>query len=174
MARGSGIRLEGLPQLKAALRQLPDRLQKPALARGLVKAAKPMVDTAKALAPRSADRQSGHHLQDAISAQTTLDKRQRKFLRRQKDQAQAFVGVSYRRSDKYFAPHAHFIEFGTGPRRHESGKSVGQVPAQPFIRPAFDIHKVSVTMAFAPFARVEINKAVKRVARKTLKAGGLR
>lgn len=36
------------------------------------------------------------------------------------------------------SPVAHLIEFGTGPRKHKSGKFVGAVPAQPFIRPAID------------------------------------
>jgi len=43
------------------------------------------------------------------------------------------VGVNYRR-----APHAHLIEFGSGPRYHASGKYVGQMPAQPFFRRSID------------------------------------
>lgn len=31
--------------------------------------------------------------------------------------------------------HAHLIEYGTGPRSHDSGKSVGEMAARPFMRP---------------------------------------
>ena len=43
------------------------------------------------------------------------------------------VGVNYNK-----APHAHLVEFGTGPRYHASGKYVGQMPAQPFFRRSID------------------------------------
>lgn len=36
-------------------------------------------------------------------------------------------------TDKVIAPHAHLVEFGTGPRFHKStGKYVGEMPANPF------------------------------------------
>lgn len=35
------------------------------------------------------------------------------------------------------APHAHLVEFGTAPRKHEkTGKRTGKMPAQPFLLPA--------------------------------------
>lgn len=34
------------------------------------------------------------------------------------------------------SPHAHLIEYGTGPRYHKSGKHVGRGPAIPFFRQA--------------------------------------
>jgi HK97 gp10 family phage protein len=36
------------------------------------------------------------------------------------------------------APHRHLAEYGTQPRRHKSGKSVGSMPARPFMKPAAD------------------------------------
>lgn len=47
---------------------------------------------------------------------------------------QGVVGV--RPKDRSF--HALFVEMGTGERKHKSGKSVGAMPAQPFLRPALD------------------------------------
>ena len=43
------------------------------------------------------------------------------------------VGISHAK-----APHAHIVEFGTGPRYHASGKYVGQMPANPFFRRSID------------------------------------
>ena len=37
--------------------------------------------------------------------------------------------------------HGHLVEFGTGPRQTEKGKSTGFMPATPFLRPAFDAFK---------------------------------
>jgi HK97 gp10 family phage protein len=37
--------------------------------------------------------------------------------------------------------HAHLVELGTDPRYHKDGKFVGQMPAQPYLRPAFDQKK---------------------------------
>lgn len=34
------------------------------------------------------------------------------------------------------APHAHLVEFGTGPRFDSNNKYVGEAPAQPFMGPA--------------------------------------
>ncbi len=43
------------------------------------------------------------------------------------------VGLDYN-----VAPHQHIVEFGTGPRYHKSGKSVGAMPANPFFRKSLE------------------------------------
>lgn len=41
--------------------------------------------------------------------------------------------------DRTQAPHAHLVEHGTGPRyQDETGKYVGEMPANPYWRPAWD------------------------------------
>jgi hypothetical protein len=67
------------------------------------------------------------------------------------------------------APHAHLIEFGTGPRFHSSGKYVGAVMADPFMRPAWDAHKATMTKRLGEEIWAEIERAMARAARR---AGG--
>ncbi len=43
------------------------------------------------------------------------------------------VGLDYG-----IAPHQHLVEFGTGPRHHKSGKSVGSMPASGFFRKSLE------------------------------------
>jgi|GEM_PF-2677787 hypothetical protein len=43
------------------------------------------------------------------------------------------VGLDYG-----IAPHQHLVEFGTAPRHHKSGKSVGAMPASGFFRASID------------------------------------
>lgn len=51
------------------------------------------------------------------------------------------VGIDYRK-----ASHGHLVEFGTGPRV-SNGRSTGQMPARPFMRPAFESSKEEVVAA---------------------------
>lgn len=57
--------------------------------------------------------------------------------------------------------HAHFVEFGTGPRYHASGKYVGEMPAMPYMRPAFDTTRDTVRSTIATKLGDEIEKAAK-------------
>lgn len=41
------------------------------------------------------------------------------------------------------APHSHLVEHGSKSRRHKSGKSVGTMPAQPFMHPATESERVN-------------------------------
>ncbi len=83
-------------------------------------------DDAKARAPVKSGR-----LKKSIKA--------KKGKRRHKLFATAFASVDFK-----IAPHAPFVEYGTGPRKLKSGKSVGQMPAKPFFRPAIDARKDEV------------------------------
>lgn len=69
--------------------------------------------------------------------------------------AVAFAGIRPRK-----APHAHLVEFGTVQRAHRSGKSTGNVPARPFIRPAWDEMKGEVNRAVESQLKRTINGAV--------------
>ena len=64
----------------------------------------------------------------------------KKGKRRGKLFATAFAAV-----DRKIAPHAHLVEYGTGPRRQKTtGRYTGQMPAIPFFRPAVDATKDQV------------------------------
>ena len=68
------------------------------------------------------------------------------------------------------AYHAHLVEFGTGPRYHESGRYVGEMPAQPFLRPAFDAEAAPSLDRLKPILASEIEKAVSRRAARAARA----
>lgn len=63
------------------------------------------------------------------------------------------VGIDYHQ-----APHAHLVEFGTGPRYHASGKYVGQMPAQPFFRESIDMARGAVAGQIKRRARGPLDK----------------
>ena len=58
------------------------------------------------------------------------------------------------------APHAHLVEFGTGPRYQPSGKYVGSMPANPFFRWSVDA------------SRNAVREAIKQHAANALKGAG--
>ena len=62
-----------------------------------------------------------------------------------------------------YAPHAHLVEFGTVDRFHKgSGKSVGAMPMNPFMRPAFDAAAASCALAIQTELKAEIERIAKR------------
>lgn len=160
MARGrliDKVGLDGFDELSAALRDLSRTVQRNVVTRALVKAGEPVVVAAKQAAPVD----SGD-LKEAIIASSSAD-----HGRRSKgDVSYAYIGPSYSKFDANYAPHGHLVEFGTAARYHKNGKYVGQAPAQPFLRPAWDSQKQSVISNFTVTLRSEIEKAVARAERK--------
>jgi len=61
------------------------------------------------------------------------------------------------------APHAHLIEFGTGPRHHRDGKFVGAVMPEPFMRPAWDAVSPDMLDTLKKEIWLEIEKTLARV-----------
>jgi HK97 gp10 family phage protein len=76
------------------------------------------------------------------------------------------------------ARHAHLVEFGTGPRSLKKPRTVllggrmvtithtGQMPARPFLRPAFDAAKREALDIFATEVWKELVKVSGRLAKK--------
>lgn len=64
------------------------------------------------------------------------------------------------------APHAHLVEFGTGPRFHKSGKFVGAVMADPFMRPAWDAQSSTMIADLGRLVWQDIEKTLSRAATK--------
>lgn len=126
MARsGVRMRLVGARELEANLLELPRRLQSGTLTRALRRVAEPIGDAAKR------NRGEGD-LADKIIVARQLSRRQRRQRGRAAPGTKTiYVGVRPSR-------HAHLVEFGTGPRYTKSGAYRGMMPAQPFMRPAWD------------------------------------
>lgn len=152
------IELQGLRELQQALQKLPDELQRPLVVTALSAAARPMKEAAEQNAPDAPPIGEGIVANIIISDKLTETQQEAERPPR-KDEAKVYVGVDGEAPG--FAPHAILVEFGTGPRFHESGKYVGEMPAQPFMRPAFDATAADVLRRFA----VALKPLIKRAAR---------
>lgn len=155
----------GAEELEAALRELAreagSRTMNRTMERALMKAGQPVVDHARRLAPRG--KETGKpHMADKIRISTSLSRRQRRlqgFGNRWHGVAKVYIGAGPR------GP-AVLAEFGTGPRQWKTGKSTGSMPAQPFMRPAWEANKFKVLRDFSRILWVEIEKAAKRARRR--------
>ena len=157
--RNARLQLHGLREMQAALRALPDEIEDAAVVQALKEAGEPMRQGMADLAPR---RRSAESLADNIVISEKLsDSGKQTAPRDGKEEAYVYVGPDMEKPG--YAPHGHLAEFGTGPRYHESGKSTGSMPAQPFVRPAFDAFKGVVARAFGPKMWEIVKAAAKKV-----------
>lgn len=143
--------LKGSKELERALLQLPKSTGKAALRRALTQVSVPIAVDAARRAPRSSE---APHLADSIAVSTKLKRSQR---RRARPGVTVYVGARM--------PHAHLVEFGTGPR-YTDGKYAGQMPAQPFLRPAWDAHKGRIMSELGDILWAEILRAARNLARR--------
>lgn len=143
------VHIEGLAEVKTALRELlPDRTARNVMKRVLTQMAQPIAATAESLAPKRTGR-----LKRRIGVGTKLSRRQRAMHRRvDQNDVEVFVGAGP-------LPQAHLREYGAD---HHV--------AQPFMRPAWDMHKAGVVSGIADAMWREIEKAAARQARKATKA----
>jgi HK97 gp10 family phage protein len=142
------IHVEGLAELEAKLRELPDATAKNVLRRVGRKRLQPVADRARELVPvHQGD------LRDSIGVSTKLSRRQRSKHRKDgPDDVEVFAGAGPH-------PQAHLQEFGT---EHHG--------PQPFMRPAWDAEKDGVLAGIKTDLSDEIEKAAKRLARRAAKA----
>jgi len=126
--------IDGAAELDKVLQALPPKLRKKVLGPATRSGALIIRKEAESLAPYDEGRESGAHLKDEIIARKK---------RRTNDIYQ--VGPSSR------VPHAHLVEYGTGPRVFKNPHWVllggynwvyvthaGTMTPQPFLRPAVD------------------------------------
>lgn len=142
------VKVEGLKEIKSALRQLPDATAKNVLRRVGRLALEPVAEAMRQSAPVD----SGA-LKKSITVGSRLSRAQRAQHRRTGDDIEIFAGP------RNF-PSATMQEFGT--------KNQGE---QPFVRPAWDAHRHSVLDSVGKQLWAEIRKATARLARKSAKGG---
>jgi hypothetical protein len=144
------FKLEGFSDLDRALAELPKATQKPTLRRALKKAAQPLAETARSMAPR--DPESPGDLAGSIAVSTKLSKRQaklhRKMFKDDKAAVEMFVGPGP-------DPAAWNQEFG----------NVNHGP-QSFMRPAWDSEQRPMLERLKADLWQEIEKTAARAARK--------
>ena len=160
------MEIKGARELEAALFGLgQDRLIKATLKRALLDASRPAVATAERLAPKHTGRMA-----TKIAVSTTLSRRQRRGGGYKVNPNTAYVWIGA-------APRGPGVlaEFGTGPRYHKrTRKFVGAMPAQPFLRPAWEQHKDQILEDFSKALWIQIEKSAKRLARRQAKAAGIK
>jgi HK97 gp10 family phage protein len=164
------INVEGLDELRQALQQLPAKLQGKAMQATLAKAAKPIVAAARQLAPVKTG---------------TLRRAIYSFRDRQSTPTREGRLISVRRGKKAQksnrdAYYWKFIEFGHGPIKSKSGKSLGNVedgffgtevkavPPRPFLRPAFEANKLKALDIVRTELQGQINKAAQKAYQRSI------
>ncbi len=131
------FRIEGLAQLQAKFRELPNGTQKATLRRVGRKVLKPIADKARSMAPRLSGK-----LKQSIKVGTRLSRRQYLLRRGLADEVEVYAGAGP-------LPQAIMQEFGTSTQ-----------PAQPFMRPAWDAGKNQLLTDVKNELWAEIQKAL--------------
>ncbi|MBL3571970.1 hypothetical protein BV509_12335 [Rhodovulum sulfidophilum] len=163
------VSVDGLADLeKMMIEHLPKSTGRGVLRRVGTAALGIFVERARDLAPRA----SGD-LAESLAVSTRLDPKQRRDHRRLVSDDKAAVEIF---GGAAALPHAHLVEFGTVERHLESGGSTGTMPAQPFMRPAWDATREAVLDDIAEGLGREIAATVarraRRLAKKRMQGGG--
>ncbi len=153
------MKVDGWRDIERALADLPRSTAKSVTRRVLKKVLDPVRD--------AADAYTGEF---AIAVGTRLSPRQRGMARGDFAGAVVSMYVGPTQEDGSHAPHAHLIEFGTGPRYWKSGKFTGHVTPKPFMRPAWDAMEPGMLDDLGRLMWVEIEKTVARRAARASKA----
>lgn len=167
------VKVEGLAELVELMqKKLPEFIQTKALHPALTKAAKPIIDEARALVPVKTGK-----VRRSIYSYRDRDSTKQKAVRS--------IGVrSGKRHGDKDAFYWKFVEFGRGesvvgkkrgaarggerarslgtPERGFFGKVVKAVPARPFMRPAFEAKKLAAIEEFKKYMGPEIQRAADR------------
>ena len=142
------VKLEGFKEFDKFLKELPEQPLRRATRGALKASAKPIVKAAKD--NLKAHKHTGK-LRKSIKSQS---------LKKGRGAVVVVVGPT---KD---APHAHLVEFGTGPRQTKDGKSTGQMPAIGFLRRATDTRKREQQTILRKELGIRIEKEAVKVARK--------
>lgn len=160
----SSLKMEGFKGLEQALAQLPQSTSKGVARRVMKKNLKPVADFANALWPGSSD--DVFRITSRVARGQIADS----HMQRKSSTLNMFVGAP---GGALGTPEAHLIEFGTGPRYHESGKYVGAVSPSPMLQPAWEANRGTMLRALGEDLFEEIQKSLaRRSEAKATKAGG--
>lgn len=147
MAGPVTFKIEGLSQCDEALGTLKKATAKAVLRRVGKKALEPMADAAERFAPVLTG-----HLRDSITTGTKLTRRQARLNKA--DPPEDFVSIFMGPNNPAAVPQ----EFGTFDQ-----------PAQPFMRPAFELEAEPTIMRVRDLLKPEIDKTIQRAAARALK-----
>lgn len=152
MPTKSGIEVKGDKELKRLFEILPAKVNKKILLSAFRKGARPLIKQARVNAPKDEG-----DLKRSIGTVTAKPKNRNK----------AAVRIGPRRGKAKTANgfHGHLVEFGTAPRKTESGRFTGAMPANPFMAPAWESEKGDVQKTIND----SIGEVVEKVIKSTLK-----
>ena len=163
------MKLEGFAELDLQLEKLSKSAGKGVLRRSLKKAAEPMAEIARALAPDDPS-SGGFDLRKSIKVGTRLSRSQkrahRKMFRNDKASVEMFVGAGP-------LGQAIYTEFGTAPfinGGHYAGTQNPGIRAQPYMRPAFESDKMAMLERLKSELWSELKKSIIRADRKAARA----
>lgn len=172
------LKVDGLDDLDRLLGELPEATARNTLRRAGVKAAEPMVERMKTLAPVRIGRLKAGIAATAVSGGNAAGKAAyagamnsggskgeavaaMRTAQREAGGQPLSIVVSVGPTGKWGKRIAHLVEFGTTHSKPE-----------PFIRPAFDATKDEVIAGVKRELGAEIDKATARLAKKRAKAAG--
>jgi hypothetical protein len=151
------LEVKGFRDIERALADLPRGTSKGVARRAMKKELAPIADTANAFWPGATD--------DVFRVTSRISPSQRgdSQAKRGRSVVNLYVGANY---GPQGAPHAHLIEFGTGPRYTRGGAFRGSVAPQPMLQPAWDAHKNQLLEGLGARLWDEIRKTQARRAAK--------
>jgi HK97 gp10 family phage protein len=161
LAEGTGtVRISGAKEMEALLLKLPDYLAKQVVTAALKKAAEPILEEARSLAPVGQESKGRVRLRQTRKGVTISNYGKLKLNLRISDISKyrphdATVAVTIGK-----AFWGMFLEFGT---RHQN--------AQPFMRPAFESKKMIALNRLGTFLGEGIEKAAQKLAGPLAKSG---
>ena len=153
----ASFKVGGLGQMQANLESLKASTAKAVVRRALKKVLNPVAERADAS-------------MFTIAVTSKLTARQRSEVRGDFKRSVVSMFVGPVDEDGQGAPHAHLVEFGTGPRFHKSGKYVGAVMPEPFMRPAWDAASPALLEDLKREIWAEIEKTLARARARNAKA----
>lgn len=175
------VSIRGMAELKDRLGHMSMAVQRGALERTLRNAAKPLADTIRSMTPvHSGELDRSIVISTTVSSggagraayartmQAGGSRGEAAAAQRAANQANAgqfsaavFIGPAAG------VRHARWVEFGTGLRRsRKTGKSSGVMPADPYMRPAWDQHRGAMIGRIATELRAEIDRVLARAAKR--------
>lgn len=165
------VSIKGGPEIEAALRQLGNQITARNVGRrALLQAAQPIENRARQLAPDDPKTGAGKFLKESIKTAPRKS--------RNKDQLWVAVGIDASVDPGKEVPR----KSGSGSYRdpgvagvaviQEFGAPAQNIPARPFMRPAWEAEKAASPQRVADIAAVEVEKAAQRAARKKARKGG--
>jgi HK97 gp10 family phage protein len=149
--------VSGAKELGQLFDELPKSLSDSVLRETGKKALQPVADEAKTLIARQSLGATAKVL-NSIQISTVLKASQKAGEKRKPGDVVVYVGASSPKGNV-----AHLVEFGTGPRYHKDGSYAGIMPAEPFMRPAWDTNKDKVLQIYRDEIWNVLKKAVRRL-----------